>query len=160
MSSNDKMVSVPRRKIEAHVRELELTQSGEMSSVAVLEFLRTILAQPVKSKLDAYIPASANPSAPEVRLVSYAEDMSTCTLTNGDGNGYFYDRVEGEPVERDERRAFCIGDMVRKKSGSEWEGKVVGTYSTALTSEGYCVESSSHAGSVQIYPASALERKP
>lgn len=29
------------------------------------------------------------------RLVSYAEDMSTCTLTVGDseGTGYFYDRV-------------------------------------------------------------------
>ena len=28
------------------------------------------------------------------RLDSYAEDMSTCTLTNGDGIGYFYNRVD------------------------------------------------------------------
>lgn len=52
---------------------------------------------------------------------------------------------------------FKIGQRVRKKSGSEWQGMIVGTYSTALTPEGYAVESDAHAGSVQIYPASALE---
>jgi hypothetical protein len=52
---------------------------------------------------------------------------------------------------------FQIGDRVRKTKGSEWQGKIVGTYSTDLTPEGYCVESEVHKGSVQIYPASALE---
>ena len=52
---------------------------------------------------------------------------------------------------------FQRGDIVRKKSGSEWEGAIVGTYSTTLTPEGYAVESSAHAGSVQIYPVGALE---
>lgn len=52
---------------------------------------------------------------------------------------------------------FKIGDSVRKRSGSEWAGLVVGAYSTELTHEGYCVESAAHAGSVQIYPAAALE---
>lgn len=52
---------------------------------------------------------------------------------------------------------FVMGDTVRKKSGSEWEGVIVGFYSTNLTPEGYAVESSSHAGSVQIYPTKALE---
>lgn len=33
----------------------------------------------------------------------------------------------------------------------------MGWYSTKLTPEGYAVESESHPGSVQIYPASALE---
>ena len=47
--------------------------------------------------------------------------------------------------------------MVRKVSGSQWHGKVVGTYSTELTPEGYAVESSTEKGSVQIYPAKALE---
>ncbi len=51
---------------------------------------------------------------------------------------------------------FKLGDVVRKVSGSEWEGVIVGTYSTELTPEGYAVESSSHKGSVQIYPAKAL----
>jgi dihydrofolate reductase (trimethoprim resistance protein) len=53
--------------------------------------------------------------------------------------------------------AMGIGSYVRKKSGSEWEGVIVGSYSTELTHRGWCVESSSHKGSVQIYPDSALE---
>jgi hypothetical protein len=52
---------------------------------------------------------------------------------------------------------FKLGDMVRKVSGSQWHGTVVGTYSTELTPEGYAVESSTEVGSVQIYPAKALE---
>ena len=52
---------------------------------------------------------------------------------------------------------FRMGDRVKKTSGSEWVGHVCGTYSTALTPEGYAVESEAHAGSVQIYPAKALE---
>jgi hypothetical protein len=55
---------------------------------------------------------------------------------------------------------FPIGAIVRKKSGSEWVGKVVGYYSTKLTPNGVCVESISHAGSVQIYPEKALEAAP
>jgi len=52
---------------------------------------------------------------------------------------------------------FKIGDSVRKKSGSSWEGRIVGTYITELTPEGYAVESFAHKGSVQIYPVNALE---
>lgn len=52
---------------------------------------------------------------------------------------------------------FQRGDIVRKRSGSQWQGRVVGEYSTTLTPEGYAVESDSHAGSVQIYPVGALE---
>ena len=54
-------------------------------------------------------------------------------------------------------RKFKRGDRVRKISGSEWKGRIVGEYSTTLTPEGYAVESEAHAGSVQIYPAGALE---
>lgn len=54
-------------------------------------------------------------------------------------------------------QTFRLGQIVRKKSGSEWEGQVVGWYSTELTPEGYAVESEYHKGSVQIYPAAALE---
>ena len=52
---------------------------------------------------------------------------------------------------------FKIGDHVRKTRGSQWQGVIVGTYSTALTPVGYAVESSTERGSVQIYPAAALE---
>jgi len=46
---------------------------------------------------------------------------------------------------------------VRKKSGSNWHGRIVGVYRTANTPVGYAVESEREPGSVQIYPASALE---
>jgi dihydrofolate reductase (trimethoprim resistance protein) len=52
---------------------------------------------------------------------------------------------------------FSLGDRVFKSNGSAWSGVVVGRYSTTLTPEGYCVESDSHPGSVQIYPAAALQ---
>jgi dihydrofolate reductase (trimethoprim resistance protein) len=49
-----------------------------------------------------------------------------------------------------------LGQEVKKKSGREWQGYVVGSYSTELTPEGVCVESKDHKGSVQLYPAHAL----
>jgi dihydrofolate reductase (trimethoprim resistance protein) len=53
---------------------------------------------------------------------------------------------------------FNIGDRVRKTRGSQWQGKVVGFYSTEYTPEGYCVESEREIGSVQIYPVGSLEK--
>lgn len=55
------------------------------------------------------------------------------------------------------RRVFRLGDLVQKKTGSNWHGVVCGHYSTRLTPEGYCVESLYEEGSVQIYPVHALE---
>ena len=52
---------------------------------------------------------------------------------------------------------FHLGTLVRKKSGAEWQGRIVGSYSTTLTPIGWAVESTAHAGSVQIYPEAALE---
>ncbi len=52
---------------------------------------------------------------------------------------------------------FRMGDLVKKSTGSEWVGHVCGWYSTNQTPEGYAVESAAHKGSVQIYPAKALE---
>jgi dihydrofolate reductase (trimethoprim resistance protein) len=49
-----------------------------------------------------------------------------------------------------------MGDLVSKRRGSSWHGRIVGWYSTQLTPEGYCVESDREPGSVQIYPAAAL----
>lgn len=53
---------------------------------------------------------------------------------------------------------FIMGDQVRKIRGSQWKGCIVGWYSTELTPEGYAVESDTEKGSVQIYPAAALEK--
>lgn len=49
-----------------------------------------------------------------------------------------------------------IGDRVKKKSGSNWHGSIVGEYSTDLTQHGWSVESERETGSVQIYPEAAL----
>jgi len=58
----------------------------------------------------------------------------------------------------DRNKKFSLGDKVKKIKGSQWHGTVVGTYSTKLNPEGYCVESAFESGSVQIYPAAALEK--
>jgi R67 dihydrofolate reductase len=55
------------------------------------------------------------------------------------------------------RPKFALGGQVRKIKGSSWSGTVAGAYSTAPTPEGYAVESFTEHGSVQVYPASALE---
>ena len=55
---------------------------------------------------------------------------------------------------------FQRGDRVQKIKGSRWVGRIVGEYATALTPEGYAVESDTETGSVQIYPAAALELCP
>ncbi len=54
---------------------------------------------------------------------------------------------------------FQIGDRVRKRGDKgQWQGHVVGLYSTDITPVGYAIESEREVGSVQIYPQSALER--
>lgn len=75
-----------------------------------------------------------------------------------------YDRIKAQLLYALRRSpigigaAFSLGDHVRKIKGAQWAGRIVGTYGTALTPEGYAVESDTHAGSVQIYPAAALEK--
>lgn len=54
---------------------------------------------------------------------------------------------------------YEYGTVLRKKSGSEWVGKVVGFYSTEQTPEGYALESIYHKHTVQIYPERALVPK-
>jgi len=56
-----------------------------------------------------------------------------------------------------DRAKFRMGQQVRKIKGAQWHGRIVGWYSTELTKEGYAVESDTEKGSVQIYPAEALE---
>lgn len=63
-------------------------------------------------------------------------------------------------MEKPQHFKWDIGTRLTKKSGSKWTGKVVGFYSTALTAEGYAIESETETGSVQIYPAAALSPTP
>ena len=64
--------------------------------------------------------------------------------------------AQAAPASQDANK-FDLGQRVHKIRGSRWQGRVVGTYSTSLTPEGYAVESETEHGSVQIYPAGALE---
>lgn len=50
-----------------------------------------------------------------------------------------------------------IGTPLRKKRGSQWRGRVVGFYATKNTPVGYAIESAFEPGSVQVWPADALE---
>lgn len=50
-----------------------------------------------------------------------------------------------------------MGQYLEKISGSSWKGYVRGFYSTDLTPEGYCIESATETGSVQLYPKRALK---
>jgi hypothetical protein len=56
------------------------------------------------------------------------------------------------------QRDWPLGTLVRKKSGSQWCGRIVGYYSTRLTPHGVAIESRTEVGSVQIYPTKAIER--
>ena len=59
------------------------------------------------------------------------------------------------------KRKFAKGDRVRKHSGTWWEGRVVGFYSTADNPLGYNVQLDMVPnGPVQIYPEAALELAP
>jgi hypothetical protein len=51
---------------------------------------------------------------------------------------------------------FQRGDLVQKKRGSKWRGRICGEYSTSITLEGYAVESLREPGNVQVYPVAAL----
>lgn len=87
------------------------------------------------------------PSAHDGRLARKAKAIDlVIEIINRDGVAAIFSNWE-----------WKIGTRVRKKSGSAWQGRVVGYYSTALTPEGYAVESEREPGSVQIYPRAALE---
>lgn len=76
------------------------------------------------------------------------------TDAQSDARRAFVDRLNAH-CELGEK--FQPGTRVRKIKGASWQGRIVGLYSTTLTPVGFAVESEREPGSVQIYPASALE---
>lgn len=54
---------------------------------------------------------------------------------------------------------YGMGTRLIKVGGSSWRGPVVGFYRSSLTEVGYAIESEAEVGSVQIYPAKALEER-
>jgi hypothetical protein len=94
-------------------------------------------------------------SAPMVMLDMSADELAELQALAARAPG---DIIAVQPVKTlQAKSAFSIGDLVRKRSGSWWEGRVVGFYSTEQTPDGVCVQLDKPLGPVQIYPASALE---
>jgi dihydrofolate reductase (trimethoprim resistance protein) len=103
-----------------------------------------------------------HPKNPKCSYVG-AEPPSEFRADTGEPDEYFGGRVVplyAAPQAQHPQPTFNRGDRVRKRSGSAWQGRVVGEYCTTLTPDGYAVESDAHPGSVQIYPAKALENMP
>ncbi len=96
----------------------------------------------------------ALPPHPESRMMAWSKTEKRAI------RAYTLAAIAANRAARPSVARFQQGDRVRKISGAEWQGHVVGQYSTALTPEGYAVESESHPGSVQIYPAAALQAVP
>ena len=93
-------------------------------------------------------------------LICHCEPVGETNVVDCNCDDYIYEfeLVNAAPIAQTAPQGkFRMGDLVKKSTGSEWVGRVVGWYSTELTPEGYAVESAAHKGSVQIYQAKALE---
>jgi hypothetical protein len=89
-------------------------------------------------------PMTANDCADAIRAIPIPE-------TKAD------DPSEPCPVAFGWPHKYPIGTLLRKVRGSQWRGPVVGFYSTENTPEGYVIMSTFEYGSVQAWPAAALE---
>ncbi len=161
-------------------RHATLSQQAEPTDAFTAVEMATAAAQGFRDGQAAVEPAAAQDEQPAVFWVLFdatgperfiKKDVSDGTLAFFDSEdeahrakrrhpGTDYKRVEyyRAPIAQTAPLGkFSMGDLVKKSTGSEWEGRVVGTYSTEQTKEGYAVESSAHRNSVQIYPAKALE---
>jgi hypothetical protein len=69
-------------------------------------------------------------------------------------------RIEAEAVPVEQERAYPIGTRVRKVSGPEWDGVVVGYYSSTFTPEGLVIECTAPGakGQVHVEPSKRIER--
>lgn len=104
------------------------------------------------------------PNDLSARLRSFVE---ACELTNYDRSVVVLaladaaNTIDQQAAElagyKNDLVTWPLGTRVRKRSGSSWQGRIVGFYATSLTPVGYCVESEREPGSVQIYPEAALE---
>ncbi len=120
--------------------------------------LASTIAQTVPQPVAYFKASSPTPVRTRVEFCAHEKWMTdedtgaNCMLDGGWSALYAAPIAQTAPQGK-----FRMGDIVKKSTGSEWEGRVVGWYSTEQTPEGYAVESSAHRNSVQIYPAKALE---
>ena len=96
------------------------------------------------------------------------EAVASVIADNTDSGGWDWkcfaedaaDAIRALNAVRAAKLPFPRGDRVRKKSGSQWQGRVVGYYSASRTQSGIAVESEREIGNVQVYPAEAFELVP
>lgn len=149
---------IPYRSLEAGERLMTVAQH-----LRIEKQLRAALTRPAQTEQQptvkecltvqpmAYAVFAANGN---VACFSTQRDHPSLVALEADGHSV----VSLAPIAQTAPQGkFRMGDLVKKSTGSEWEGHICGTYSTELTPEGYAVESAAHRGSVQIYPAKALE---
>ncbi len=135
---------IPYRSLEAGECLMTVAQH-----LRIEKQLRAALTRPVQTE--------QQPVQYTIGDLTYARVFKAAGLTNLSDIQAVLDAVEAAIAQTAPQGKFRMGDLVKKSTGSEWEGRVVGWYSTEQTAEGYAVESSAHRNSVQIYPAKALE---
>ncbi len=142
--------------LEARV-DATLSQQAEPTDTYTAVEMATAAAQGFRDGQAAVEQATAQDEQEVAAVLGFYEGereprlLSWNVLPNGEH------RLYTRPAQTAPQGKFRMGDLVKKSTGSEWEGRVVGRYSTEQTPEGYAVESSAHRNSVQIYPAKALE---
>lgn len=140
--------------------EAALTAPATIASTVVAEPVAMALAVPVLNELVIAAGVVWGKLQGDVALVTILDQTRLHDALKGLEPFLPLDKLTS-PTRRDTLPAkFNKGHRVEKISGSSWHGTICGTYSTALTPEGYCVESERETNSVQNYPAAALERVP
>lgn len=145
----DKRPLVDQIKALAQIRTLKAEVTSLQTKLTEYAELRDADTERLGNVTEKLIKAEATPA--------YHTIHETLVATLETGLGAMVVHIPTEEVYAQPKPTFKLGDFVRKTKGSKWKGRVVGTYSTTLTPEGYAVESSTETGSVQIYPAGALE---
>lgn len=145
----DKRPLVDQIKALAQIRTLKAEVTSLQTKLTEYAELRDADTERLGNVTEKLIKAEATPA--------YYAIQETLVAALETGLGAMVVHIPTEEVYAQPEPTFKLGDFVRKTKGSKWKGRVVGTYSTTLTPEGYAVESSTETGSVQIYPAGALE---
>ena len=70
------------------------------------------------------------------------------------------DEIRSLRAQVEQERAYPIGTRVRKVSGPEWDGVVVGYYSSTFTPDGLVIECTvpGAKGQVHVEPSKRIER--
>jgi len=110
----------------------------------------------IQAKLDGVMLEHCPDEMSEKQVKEWGNNQVLSSLNVSDVK--FFAQLEAKPATRSNpvNAIYSLDDLVQKKQGSKWRGKVVGFYSTEATPIGYSVESLFETGSVQVWPEAAL----